>query len=157
MIEKIGNVSLNLNYYNGIDSYSDGDIEDELLNIVKSEKYDEKIVYESDEWPLIYHLSKKRQNILEWHDFGEDSTLLEIGSGCGAITKLFLKKLKKVVAVEISKKRSLINAYRNREFENLEIIVGNLNDIEIKEKFDYISLIGVLEYSRGFTDSHTPE
>ena len=39
MREKIGNVTINLDYYNGIDNYSDGEeIENELLEIVKTEK-----------------------------------------------------------------------------------------------------------------------
>lgn len=35
MTEKIGRVSLNLDYYDGEDRYSDGDVEEELLEIVK--------------------------------------------------------------------------------------------------------------------------
>ena len=158
MIEKIGKVKMNLTYYNGIDAYTDGEVEDELLEIVKKENTNiEEIISKSNKWPIIYHLSKTRHNILEWYDFGENKTVLEVGSGCGAITGLFTKKAKKVVAVEISKKRSLINAYRNKNCENLEIFVGNLNDIKLEEKFDYITLIGVFEYSRGFTVSEKPE
>ena len=158
MIEKIGKVTINLNYYNGIDAYTDGEVEDELLEIVKKENTDiEEIISKSNKWPITYHLSKTRHNILEWYNFGENKTVLEVGSGCGAITGLFSRKAKKVVAVEISKKRSLINAYRNKNCENLEIFVGNLNDIKLEEKFDYITLIGVFEYSRGFTVSEKPE
>ncbi len=36
--ENIGNVDLYYTYYNGTDEYSDGDIEDELLNIVKNNR-----------------------------------------------------------------------------------------------------------------------
>ena len=158
MIKKIGNVRLNLSYYNGFDNYSDGaEIEDKLLQIVKDYENFEKISENSSEWPVVYHLSKKRQNILEWYDFKKKDTILEIGAGCGAITGLLAKKVEKVVSVEISKKRSLINAYRNQKYNNLEIIVGNFNDIKIEEKFDYITLIGVLEYSKNFTNSETPE
>ena len=158
MIEKIGNVTLNLNYYNGIDDYSDGEeIEEKLLQIVKNHESFEKITENSSEWPIVYHLSKQRQNILEWYDFKKEDTILEIGAGCGAITGLLAEKSKKIVSVEISKKRSLINAYRNKKYDNLEIIVGNFNDIKIEEKFNYITLIGVLEYSKNFTNSETPE
>ena len=157
MMQKIGKVRLNFTYYDGIDSYSDGDIEEELLDIVKNNEDIEETIYQSNKWPLIYHLSKQRQNILEWYDFKKEETLLEVGAGCGAISGLFAEKLSKVVAVEISKRRAIINAYRNKNNNNLEILVGNLNNMEIKEKFDYISLIGVLEYSRGFTKSNQPE
>lgn len=158
MIEKIGKVKINLDYYSGFDTYTDGEVENELLEIVKKENGDlEKTIFRSSKWPIIYHLSKIRHNILEWYDFGRNKTILEVGSGCGAVTGLFTKKAKRVVAVEVSKKRSLINAYRNRYCENLEIFVGNLNDIKLEEKFDYITLIGVFEYSRGFTISERPE
>ena len=35
---EIGKVKLNLEYYEGQDLYSDGDIEDEILEIVKNRK-----------------------------------------------------------------------------------------------------------------------
>ena len=41
----------------------------------------------------------------------------------------------------------------NSTYKNLEIIVGNLNDIKFKEKFDYITLIGVLEYQGQYTNT----
>ena len=38
MTENIGNVTLNYNFYDGTDLYSDGDfIEEHILNIVKNE------------------------------------------------------------------------------------------------------------------------
>ena len=58
MIEKIGKVTINLNYYNGIDAYTDGEVEDELLEIVKKENTDiEEIISKSNKWPIIYHSS----------------------------------------------------------------------------------------------------
>lgn len=36
MQEFVGNVKLNLDYYSGEDLYSDGDIENEILDIVKT-------------------------------------------------------------------------------------------------------------------------
>ena len=68
---------------------------------------------------------------------------LEIGAGCGAVTGLLCRKCDRVVAVDLSKKRSTINATRNRDCDNLEIMVGNFEDIQIEEKFDYVTLIGV--------------
>lgn len=47
----------------------------------------------------------------------------------------------------------MINYERNKHYDNLEIIVGNFNDIKFENKFDYITLIGVLEYARLFTNT----
>ena len=94
MNEKIGEVTLNYNFYKGEDLYSDGEIEDKLLDIVQKCENEEDIYQElltSDEWPILYHLSPIRHNILEWYDFEPNGSVLEIGAGCGAISGLFCK------------------------------------------------------------------
>ncbi len=160
MIEKIGNVKLNLEYYPGEDLYSDGDVEEKILQIVKEHASEDYLTEMMDncEWPVLYHLSRERQNILEWYPFEKTASVLEIGAGCGAISGCLCEKAKEVVAVELSKRRSLINANRNRKYENLEILVGNFNDIYRKfdRKFDYITLIGVLEYAACYTEAENP-
>lgn len=145
---------LNLDYYKGEDLYSDGDVEEEILEIVRSGRNFE----ESGEvkFPVIYHLSKIRENILNWYPFASDATALEIGCGCGAITGLLCRRLKKVVSVDLSKRRATINYERHAEFENLEICIGNLNDMAFDEKFDYVILNGVFEYALSFTPGDRP-
>ena len=81
---------------------------------------------------------------------------MEIGCGMGAITSVLCDECKDVTAVELSRKRATATLLRCREKENLEIIVGNLNDIEFDKKFDYITLIGVLEYQGTYTESTNP-
>lgn len=154
--EDTGKVRMNYRFYSGEDAYSDGDIEDRLLEIVRTKADYEEVLPDENDWALLYHLSPIRENLLEWYDFGQGKSLLEIGAGCGAVTGLFCRKLAKVTAIDLSKKRSLINAARNREAENLEIIVGNFKDIQIEEKYDYVTLIGVLEYSIYYIDSPDP-
>lgn len=160
MKEQIGNVILNYEYYSGSDLYSDGEIEDELLDIVKKYKEEEfnYIIGERKKWPIIYHLSHLRSNIVEWIPIDKNENVLEIGSGCGAITGVLAQKARKVTCIELSKKRSLINAYRNEEKSNIEILVGNFTDIEkgIDEKYDYITLIGVFEYAENYISSKEP-
>ena len=147
MEEYIEKVKLNLAFYSGEDTYSDGDIEEKMLEIAKTETDLEAFLTRENDWTYLYHFSKIRQNILEWYDFGDKKSVLEIGSGCGAITGLLCDKAERVVAIDLSKKRSTINAYRNKDKDNLEIIVGNFDDIQTDEKFDYVTLIGVLEYA----------
>ncbi len=151
----IGNVVLNYTYYKGNDLYTDGLIEDEILEIVKSGKQRE-ILYSSSKWPILYHLSDIRENLLDWYQFNEDGRILEIGSGCGAITGLLSRKAKEVTCIELSEKRSLINAYRNQQCSNVNIMIGNFQDIEIDGKYDYITLIGVWEYAGAYVNSKTP-
>ena len=145
---------LNLDYYKGEDLYSDGDVEEEILEIVRSGRNFDEI--DEVKFPVIYHLSKIRENILNWYPFAPDATALEIGSGCGAITGLLCRRLKKVVSVDLSKRRATINYERHAEFENLEIRVGNLNDMAFDEKFDYVIFNGVFEYALSFTPGERP-
>lgn len=159
-IEKIANVKLNYNYYSGEDLYSEGVSEDALLDAVKkhSEQEYEALIQHSRSWSFMYHLSYIRENIVSWLPLTGTEKVLEIGAGCGAITGKLCEMAESVTCIELSKKRSLINAYRHKEFENLEIIVGNFKDIEpdIEEKYDYITLIGVLEYAGSYIGGESP-
>jgi len=159
-LEKIGGVTINLDYYGGKDLYCDGPVEEEILEIVKTKEpceYD-GIIKESGKWEYLYHLSELRKNCVEWLPLDNTMTVLEIGSGCGAVTGAFAKKAKSVKCVELSKKRTEINAYRNTEYNNIEVMVGNFQDIaeHIQEKFDLVTLIGVLEYSESYINAKKP-
>lgn len=147
---------LNLEFYTGTDYYSDGDIEDELLDIVTQTDDYSDILAKDNRWPILYHLSPIRQNIINWYPFKKEASCLEIGGGCGAITGALCESLKEVKVVELSKRRSAINLARHKHYDNLEIIVGNLNDITFNKKFDYVTLNGVLEYAGSFTNTEEP-
>jgi 2-polyprenyl-3-methyl-5-hydroxy-6-metoxy-1,4-benzoquinol methylase len=153
---KIGNVNINLDFYSGENFYSDGDIEHELLRIARSGQDYTDILAQDTRWPILYHLTPLRRNLLEWYSFEPGSKVLEIGAGCGALTGLLCEKVSRVVSIELSRLRAEIIAYRHQQHDNLEIIVGNLNDIDLTEKFDYITLIGVLEYAGKFTVDDQP-
>ena len=160
MIKEIGNVKLNYRNYSGVDLYSDGAVEDELLDIVKSHEASEfsSIILERKSWPVLYHLSGFRKNIIEWLPMEKTDSVLEIGSGCGAITGCLADKAGKVTCIELSEKRSLINAYRNKEKSNIEILLGNFEEVEqtLNEQYDYITLIGVLEYGEAYISGERP-
>ena len=148
--------TLNLKYYKGPDAYSDGAIEDELLKLVEKPREFMAVLARDDRWPLLYHLSPERRNLLEWYPFRRDAALLEIGAGCGALTGLFCEKMARVTAVELSTKRSRIIERRYADRPNLEIMAGNFTDMVFDRSFDYVTLIGVLEYARAFIQTPDP-
>ena len=158
--EKIGNVILDYTYYPGEDFYSEGSDEDRLLEIVKNHTYEEfnRIIAEERSWSTLYHLSHIRGNIVDFLPIQPNERVLEVGAGCGAITGMLARKAEKVTCIELSRKRSLINAYRNKDKDNIEIKVGNFQDVEshLDEKYDYIMLIGVLEYALSYIDDPKP-
>lgn len=159
-MEKIGQVILDDTLYPGKDLYTDGVIEDEMLQIAKehTEKEWNQVIAESKSWPILYHFSHIRENILSWIPFTGEEKVLEIGSGCGAVTGALCKKAKSVTCIELSRKRSQINAWRHRDYDNLKILMGNFQDVEktLTEKYDYITLIGVFEYAEAYIQSRTP-
>lgn len=165
-MEKIGQVKLDYSKYQGQDLYCDGTVEDELLEIVKEKSSSEyaRIIGERRNWPILYHLSSLRENIIDWVPMDKSVSMdrgtkvLEVGSGCGGITGALARKAGSVTCVELSKKRSLINAYRHRECGNITIHVGNFKDIEpdLPNDFDYICLIGVFEYGQSYIGGDTP-
>ena len=158
--ETIGQVSLNYDYYPGKDLYSDGAIEDELLNIVKNASRVEyqSIIEQKKSWPILYHLSHIRGNIVDFLPITKEDKVLEIGSGCGAITDTLSRKAGSVTCVDLSAKRSMVNAYRNQDRDNINIYVGNFNDIEphLDTDYDYVCFIGVFEYGSSYIKTKTP-
>lgn len=159
-MEQVGKVKLDLSVYSGADLYSDGAIEDELLRITKDCSGDEypSIIENSGNWPVLYHLSPIRENIVRWLPITKKDKVLEVGSGCGAITGALCEMAGEVTSCDLSKRRSMVNAYRNSECDNLTIHVGNFTDVEkaLPSDYDYILLIGVFEYGACYIDSKTP-
>lgn len=155
-MEKIGNVKINYEYYDESDTYSDGDIEDVLLNIVRNNDEYEKVIYNTDNFAIFYHLSKRREFIIEPMNISSEEKVLEIGAGCGAITGALAAKAKYVHCVELSKRRAMINAYKNCKRDNIEIFVGNYQKIKFVERYDVITLIGVFEYANLYYHTSNP-
>ena len=114
-------MKLNLDFYKDEDKYSDGDIEDEILNY--TENYtDENMseIFKNDlRWPVFCHLTNIRKNIINWYPMKKNASVLEIGGGMGAITGVLCDKAQRVVCVELSKKRATDIANRNKNRENL--------------------------------------
>ena len=158
--ETIGKVVLDLSKYPGEDLYSDGAVEEELLKIARDLSPIEygRVIDERASWPILYHFSKQRENIVEWIPIQKTDKVLDVGSGCGAIAGALAKKAGSVTCVDLSRMRSRINAYRHSECENLTIKLGNFADVEpdLDRDYDLICLIGVFEYGISYIGGETP-
>lgn len=146
-----------LDFFQNEESYTDGiAIEDEIFSIVKNNIFENFDNIKNINWPIFYHLSPLRENILNWYPFKSDVAILELGAGCGAITGLLCNKAKSVASVELTKKRACINYERHKQHQNLKVFVGNLESMSFQSKFDYIIINGVLEYAGGFISDGNP-
>lgn len=140
--------------------YNDGDdIENYILSVYKdnpTEEDIENILISNNSWAIQYHLSPDRKNLLSWVDFKKGSSILEVGAGCGAVTGVFLENNLDVTAVELTKRRADIIRERYKDKKKLTVIDGNIHEQKLSKKFDYLTLIGVLEYAGRFTKGDSP-
>lgn len=143
-------------------SYSDGSaIENNILNIIKTANdvsiHSEELRSKCTTWETTYHFSPIRTNILRpFEKRIETSTVLEIGAGCGAITRYLGECGAQVHALEGSMKRAEIARERTRDLDNVHIICDNFEDYNTHFKYDIITLIGVLEYAPLFIKGESP-
>jgi GT2 family glycosyltransferase/SAM-dependent methyltransferase/glycosyltransferase involved in cell wall biosynthesis len=143
-------------------AYSDGkEQEERLYGIVKDLKdpglFSPEISARMTNWPNRYHLSAARANILRpFHDKLKGAKALELGSGCGGITRYLGEVCARVWTVEGSAARAAIGAARCRDLDNVRIHVDNIENFETDEKFDVVTLIGVLEYARVYIKAPDP-
>ncbi len=130
--------------------YADG-AEAVLHDIFKNESFDEGRTWmEYNWWPLSYHLSPARANIISWLPaVREGLHVLEVGAGCGAITSYLCRvpTISRIVAVEGAPQRAELIRLRCRHAPHLEVVTANIEDYQPAELFDVILLIGVLEYA----------
>lgn len=143
-------------------TYSDGqDVEDRLLTTLKLcrdvSAFSEELRNHIVDWPTEYHLSPTRHNLLRLFPFGPGDCILELGCGCGAMTRYLGETGAKVIAVEGSRRRATIAAERCRDLSNVTIYCDNLLHFESTEQFSHVTLIGVLEYARVFIHGPKPE
>ncbi len=62
-------IKMNLDYYDGKDLYSDGDVENDILEIVGKTNDFAEIISRDDRWAVLYHLTDIRKNLLDWFPF----------------------------------------------------------------------------------------
>ena len=138
-------MKLNLDFYKS-ESNQISDIErkciEEYIDIYNNEKYENNINSEAITDDKLYYLSTSSQNLISWYQFDKNDTLLEIDGDLGERTQVYCDKCKRVVTIEknIDKAKAIAKRYSNRE--NLEVIVGDIENISIDEKFSIIAIIG---------------
>lgn len=146
--------------YQGI-AYSDGDnAETELGRIIReandvSVLSDELPKYCTD-WAKLYHLSATRGNILRPFEHLLKGRVLEIGAGCGAISRYLGECGADLLCLEGSPRRAAMAASRTRGLDNVTVLAERFDDFKVDEQFDAITLIGVLEYASMFSSAEDP-
>ena len=97
-------------------------------------------------WAQTYHLHPARANVVRALDLPRTARVLEIGAGCGAITRFLGERCAAVDALEPVPSRAAAARARTRDLDNVEVFVGELDDVPAEQAYDVIAVIGVLEY-----------
>ncbi len=118
-----------------------------ILGLIEEyeEEYYDGLIPSDSSWDVFMNLSRMRNSLLNWYDFGSGAEILEINSGYGALTGLLCDKGDQVTALESSMLHARILNKRYSRRENLRICAGNLDDIPEGQKFDYIVTIGAFD------------
>ena len=104
----------------------------------------------------LYHLGSIRSNIMRPFENILKGDVLEIGAGCGAITRYLAECGGNILAIEARLRRAAIVRSRTRGFENVTVLANNLDLFQSDCQFDVITLIGVLEYANLFMPGEEP-
>jgi SAM-dependent methyltransferase len=104
-------------------------------------------------WTARYHFARERGNILRPLALQRDFRILEIGAGCGAVTRYLGETCATVDALEPTPQRASIARLRTRDLSTVEVFVGELEDIPEEPTYDVVVIVGVLEYVGG-SDGH---
>ena len=137
-------------------SYSDGgDVEQRLLDSVLSvgdrSVLSPELRQKISDWPSRYYFSPVRSNLLRpFEKLLDGKSVLEIGAGCGAISRYLGECGAQVLALEGSLKRAEVAAARCEGFPKVQVVADDLRYLPADPRFDVVTLIGVLEYARIF-------
>lgn|GEM_PF-284447 len=141
--------------------YSDGIAqEDYVLSTIRAARdlstFSDELRGSIRDWASEYHFSQERHNLLRHLKFRPGMTILELGCGCGAITRQLGESGARVTAVEGSLQRARAAAARCRDLSNVRVHCSNFQDLVFDEKYDVVTFIGVLEYAPQYFESADP-
>lgn len=137
-------------------SYSDGEEFERAIERIISEASDRSLFSAelsaaSWDWRSTCHLSPVRANILRPLEEACRGRVLELGSGCGVITRFLGELGGDVVALEASSLRASITRQRTVDLPNVKVVCDRIEEFDSLEKFDVVTMIGVLQYARIFS------
>ncbi len=104
------------------------------------------------DWPSEYHLSPRRANLLRPLPWRDGERVLELGCGCGAISRFLGESGCVVDAVEGSAVRASLARLRCRDLPDVRVVQANFNKLQLPPaEYDTVLLVGVAEYARRFS------
>lgn len=145
-------------------NYSDGAEAEQTLKRILTDAQDlssDSAELESHivDWPTEYHLSSSRANLLRCLDLRGVKRVLELGCGCGSITRYLGEQSHlQVDSIEGSQTRAALAALRCQGLDNVTITSANFNQLEFPDDYyDLVLFVGVTEYAGRFSERETDQ
>ena len=114
--------------------YADGG-EAKLLEIIG--KCEDRSTFSSEflpfmkNWPIEYHFSRKRHLILRPFNIKPGDRVLELGAGCGAISRYLGEAGADVLAVEGELSRAIIGSQRCKDLPNVQFMSEDFLNLDL--------------------------
>lgn len=108
-------------------------------------------------WTYRYHLGQGRSGIFKALGLHGDLKVLELGAGCGALSRYLGENCGSTDCIESSRIRAQIAKERCRNLDNVNIFCCDIFDVEFQPVYDIVTLIGVWEYAPMFSDGPAEE
>lgn len=140
-------------------SYSDGaesDVAEIVQAAVDRSSLSDELALASHQWAQRYHLGLERPNFLRALRLPPASRVLEVGAGCGAVTRYLAETTAVVDAVEPVASRAAIARLRTHDAGDVEVFIGGVEDLPSSPAYDLVVICGVLEYVGSGSASEDP-
>lgn len=109
----------------------------------------DEIAQHDEIWETRYHFARERAHVLRPLGLPRGARVLEIGAGCGAVTRYLGETCDVVDALEPTAARARIARLRTEDLESVEVFIGSLDSLPREPAYDAVVIVGVLEYVEG--------
>lgn len=133
------------------DSFASHDLEGILRKTADLSSLSYALEQQASHWPASYYLSPERTSLLRGFEWTGSSTVLEVGAGCGTITRFLGETFDEVLAVEGEPHRARMARLRTHDLQNVTVLSAPWAELNFEAQFDLVFCIGVLEYATLFS------
>jgi len=130
-------------------TYADGS-EAALLELLRActsvDSHSTEPLARATSWAERYHTHPARAGVVRAFSIPREAVVLEVGAGCGGVTRYLGEIADTVDALEPMEARALVARERTRDLAGVEVFVGEIADLPRVPAYDVVVVVGVLEY-----------